>query len=122
MYMSNNPKELLIATIKEWIEVNNKLNDIMKVVKEHRNKKKQLTDSLVFIMKNNEIDCFDINNGKIVCRTTKTRAPINRQNLSKALEQYFIDNPDIDTNEVSNFILESRQVKETNSLVIKQNR
>ena len=122
MYMSNNPKELLIATIKEWIEVNNKLNDIMKVAKEHRNKKKQLTDSLVSIMKNNEIDCFDINNGKIVCRTTKTRAPINRQNLSKALEQYFIDNPDIDTNEVSNFILESRQVKETNSLVIKQNR
>ena len=122
MYMSNNPKELLIATIKEWIEVNNKLNEIMKVAKEHRNKKKQLTDSLVSIMKNNEIDCFDINNGKIVCRTTKTRAPINRQNLSKALEQYFIDNPDIDTNEVSNFILESRQVKETNSLVIKQNR
>ncbi len=120
--MSSNPKELLIATIKEWIEINNRLIEVMKVAKEYRAKKKQLTDSLVTIMKNNEIDCFDINNGKIVCRTTKTRTPINRQNLSKALEQYFIDNPDIDTNEVSNFILESRQVKETNSLVIKQNR
>ena len=120
--MSTNPKELLIATIKEWIDINSKLNDIMKVAKEHRTKKKQLTDSLVSIMKNNEIDCFDINNGKIVCRTTKSRAPINKQNLSKALEQYFVDNPNIDTDEVSNFILESRQVKETNSLVIKQNR
>ena len=118
--MSNNPKELLISTIKDWIDVNNKLNEISKLAKEHRTKKKQLTDSLVAIMKNNEIDCFDINNGKIVCKTTKTRAAINRQNLSKALEQYFIDNPDIDTNEVSNFILESRQIKETNSLVIKQ--
>lgn len=120
--MSNNPKELLIATIKEWIEINTKLNEIMKVAKEHRTKKKQLTDTLVSIMKNNEIDCFDINNGKIVCKTTKSKAPINRQNLSKALEQYFVDNPDIDTNEVSNYILESRVVKETNSLVIKQNR
>lgn len=120
--MSTNPKELLIATIKEWIDINSKLNDIMKVAKEHRTKKKQLTDSLVSIMKNNEIDCFDINNGKIVCRTTKSRAPINKQNLSKALEQYFLDNPNIDTDEVSNFILDSRQVKETNSLVIKQNR
>ena len=73
-------------------------------------------------MKNNEIECFDINNGKIVCKTTKTRSPINRGNLSKALEQYFINNPHVDTDEVSNFILESRQVKETNSLVIKQNR
>ena len=120
--MFNNPKELLIATIKEWIEVNSKLNDIMKLAKEHRAKKKQLTDTLVAIMKNNEIDCFDINNGKIVCKTTKTRTPINRQNLSKAIEQYFIDNPDIDANEVSNYILESRQIKETNSLAIKQNR
>jgi seryl-tRNA synthetase len=120
--MSGNPKELLIATIKEWIEINNKLIEVMKVVKEYRTKKKHLTDSLVAIMKNNEIDCFDINNAKIVCRTSKTRAPINRQNLSKALEQYFVDNPNIDTDEVSNYILESRQIKETNSLVIKQNR
>ena len=120
--MSDNPKELLIATIKEWIDVNSKLNEVMKAAKEYRIKKKQLTNSLVAIMKNNEIDCFDINNGKIVCRTTKTRAAINRQNLSKSLEQYFIDNPDIDTNEISNFILESRQVKETNTLVIKQNK
>lgn len=120
--MSTNPKELLIATIKDWIDINSKLNEIMKVAKEHRTKKKLLTDSLVSIMKNNDIDCFDINNGKIVCRTTKTRAPINKQNLCKALEQYFVNNANIDTDEVSNFILESRQVKETNSLVIKQNR
>lgn len=119
--MSTNTKELLIETIKEWIEINNKLNEIMKHAKEYRKKKKVLTDNLVMIMKNNDIDCFDINNGKILCKTTKTRAPINRQNLSKALEQYFIDNPDINTDEVSSFILESRQVKETNSLVIKKN-
>ena len=37
--MSSNPKELLIATIKEWIEINNKLIEVMKVVKEYRTKK-----------------------------------------------------------------------------------
>lgn len=37
--MSNNPKELLIATIKEWIEINTRLNEVMKVAKEHRTKK-----------------------------------------------------------------------------------
>ena len=68
--MSNNPKELLISAIKEWIEINNKLNQVMKVAKEHRTKKKQLTDNLVAIMKNNEIDCFDINNGKIEATNT----------------------------------------------------
>ena len=118
--MSSDPKELLIATIREWIDTNNQITDIMKTVKEYRTKKKLLTDSLVAIMKNNEIDCFDINNGKIVCRTTKTRSPINRQNLAKALEQYFVDSPDVDTGEISNYILESRQIKETSSLVIRK--
>lgn len=118
----SNPKELLISTIKEWIDINNELVKIQKVVKEYREKKKQLTDALVGIMKNNEIDCFDINNGKLICRTTKVKAPLNRQNLVKALENYFANTPDIDTIEVSNFILESRAIKETSSLVIKQNK
>ena len=81
----SNPKDLLIATIKEWIDVNNELIKIQKTVKEYREKKRQLTDALVGIMKNNEIDCFDINNGKLICRTTRVKAPLNRQNLAKAL-------------------------------------
>ena len=36
----SNPKELLISTIKEWIDVNNELVKIQKIVKEHREKKK----------------------------------------------------------------------------------
>jgi hypothetical protein len=118
----SNPKELLISTIKEWIEINNELVKIQKVVKEYRDKKKHLTDALVGIMKNNEIDCFDINNGKLMCKTAKVKAPLNRQNLVKGLEEYFANTPNIDTMEVSNFILESRAIKETNSLVIKQNK
>ena len=118
----SNPKEILIATIKEWIEINKELTNIQKVIKEHRAKKRQLTDALVAIMKNNEIDCFDINNGKLLCKTTKTKAPLNRQNLIKALEDYFSDVPNIDTLEVGNYILDKRPIKETNSLVIKQNK
>ena len=115
-------KEQLVATIKEWIQTESEIKLLQKEIKMRRTRKKELSEMLVSTMKDNEIDCFDINNGKIVCRTTKTRAAINRQNLAKSLEQYFIDNPDIDTNEISNFILESRQVKETNTLVIKQNK
>ena len=116
------PKEILIATIKEWIEINNELIKIQKIMKEQRLKKKQLTDALVGIMKNNEIDCFDITDGKLLCKTTKTKAPINRETLIKSLEDYFVDNPTIDTLDVGNFILDKRVIKETSSLVIKSNK
>ena len=58
-------KELLVNTIKEWVAINNKMNEIQKLLKDLRGKKKQLSDSLIKIMENNEIDGIDTNNGKL---------------------------------------------------------
>ena len=55
-------KEILINTIKEWIAVNKKMTEIQRILKEYRLKKKQLSDTLISVMENNEIDRFDINN------------------------------------------------------------
>ena len=38
------------------------------------------------------------------------------------LLSYFEDNPNIDTEDVSKFILENRPIKESSSLVIKENK
>ena len=35
-------KELLVNTIKEWVAINNKMNEIQKLLKDLRGKKKQL--------------------------------------------------------------------------------
>ena len=40
-------KELLVNTIKEWVAINNKINEIQKLLKDLRGKKKQLSDSLI---------------------------------------------------------------------------
>ena len=37
-------------------------------------------------MKQNEIDCFDINSGKIVYCKNKTKAPLNKKTLLETLE------------------------------------
>ena len=108
--MSSNPKELLIATIKEWIEINNRLNEVMKVAKEYRAKKKQLTDSLVTIMKNNEIDCFDINNGKIMYSKNNVKKPITKKHLLNCLSNYFDDVSGINSDNVVQFILDNREI------------
>ena len=70
-------KELLVNTIKEWVAINNKINEIQKLLKDLRGKKKQLSDSLIKIMENNEIDGIDINNGKLafVFNLTKNWKP-----------------------------------------------
>tara|TARA_Y100001970_G_scaffold293851_1_gene443861 strand:+ start:5734 stop:6093 length:360 start_codon:yes stop_codon:yes gene_type:complete len=115
-------KELLVNSIKDWIAINNKMNELQKVIKDLRLKKKQLTDTLIKIMENNEIDGIDINNGKLVYRKNKVKAPINKDYLLKMLDNYFEKYPEIDTNDVGSFILENRPIKETATLSIKQSK
>lgn len=115
-------KELLVNKIKEWIVLNNKLSELQKVSKELRNKKKQLSDSLINIMENNEIDGIDINNGKLVYRKNKIKTPINKDYLLKILDDYFEKYPEIDTADVGTFILENRPIKEKSTLIIKHNK
>lgn len=104
-------KDVLVKTIKEWIEHDNKIKILQKEIKEHRSEKKELTDSLLEIMKENEIDCFDINNGKIIYCKNKVKSPLNKKSLLETLEKYFENMPDIDASDVSNFVLENREVK-----------
>ena len=115
-------KEILVNTIKEWMSINNKVSELQKVLKDLRVKKKQLSDTLIKIMENNEIDGIDINNGKLVYRKNKVKAPINKDYLLKVLDNYFEKYPEIDTNDVGSFILDNRPIKETSSLTIKQNK
>ena len=57
---NTNTKEELIANIKEWIKIDNELIKIKLDVKEKTNKKKQLTESLVKIMKINNFNAIII--------------------------------------------------------------
>lgn len=104
-------KEDLVNIIKEWIEIDDKLKEIKNSMKDLKDKKKHLTTGLLEIMKQNEIDCFDINSGKIVYCKNKTRASLNKKNLLETLEKYFDGREDIDVIAVRDFLFENREIK-----------
>ena len=104
-------KEDLVNTIKKWIIQDDKIKILQKQIKLHRDSKKTLTDNLVEIMKDNEVDCFDINNGKIMFCKNKVKSPLNKVSLLSTLESYFKNKPDINPREVSEFIFENRETK-----------
>ena len=115
-------KQILINTIKEWVLINSKIIEMQKQIKELRNSKKQLSDTLITVMENNDIDRFDTKNGKLVYRKNKVKGAINKDYLMKMLDNYFKEYPEIDTNDVGNFILDNRPIKENSTLVIKENK
>ena len=107
-------KEQLINNIKEWIAMDSKIRELKTEIKEYNKKQKILTESLVNIMKNNSIDCFDINGGALLYKKNKVKKPINKKNLLSALQNYYKDNPKM-AEDVTNHLLESREeeIKET---------
>ena len=115
-------KQVLINSIKEWIIINSQIVSIQKQLKELKDKKKNISTLLIKIMETNEIDRVDINNGKLLYKKTKVKSPLNKDYLTKMLDNYFKDNPDIDSNHICDFLLENRPIKENSVLVIKQNK
>ena len=57
-------------------------------------------------MKNNEIDCFDINNGRLIYSKNKVKAPLSKKTLIGALQKYYDD--DDEAKRVTEFLMESR--------------
>jgi hypothetical protein len=108
-------KQELINHVKKWIQIDNEIIKLQKKIKEYREEKKGLTTSLVDTMKTNQIDCFDINDGKLIYAKSKHKKPINKKLLLEALQTYFKDNNDMAQN-ISEHILNSREETITESI------
>lgn len=109
-----NTKEELISNIKEWIKIDNDISKLKAEIKDKTNKKKMLTTNLVTVMKTNSIDCFDINDGALVYKQTKSKKSITGKTLLAALQNYYKEQPNL-AEDLTKHVLDSREevVKET---------
>lgn len=111
-------KDQLIDAVKNWIQLDNELRDIAKVAKEKRDKKKMLSTTLMEVMKTNEIECLDINDGQLCYKKSKSKKPLNKDNLLKILQKYF-DNDDSRSSDIAQFILKNREEVDRESITRK---
>ena len=88
-------KEKLAQNIKGWIQTDKELKQLQKGIKELKERKNKYTDALVETMKTNEIDCFDISEGKIIYTQNRVKITLNKKNLLTCLEKYFENKPNI---------------------------
>ena len=82
-----------------------------------RKEKKNITESLVGIMRDNEIDQFNIPDGELVYTKTKTKAPLSKKHLLTSLATFFQNSNDPRiVKELSTFIMNTRQEKEKENI------
>jgi hypothetical protein len=103
-------KRELVENVKKWIGIDNDIKELQKVMREKRKEKKLYTQSLVDIMKTNDIDCFDMKSGKLIYTKKTVKAPLSKKHLFESLTKYFQNNKEL-CDELGQFILETRKEK-----------
>ena len=103
-------RERLIDNVKQWIDLDEELKLLRKKARQLRENKKDLTSSLVSIMKDNDIDCFDINDGQLIRTTRQVKTPLSKKHLLTSLAKFFQNDPK-GVKELGGFIMNSRTSK-----------
>lgn len=111
-------KEQLKDHLRQWVRVENEISTLSAEIKKRKLIHQQLSGSLLKVMRQNEIDCFDIANGRIVYSKTKIRAPLNNGQLKYALSTYYKDDAE-KANNLTEFLLASRVEKTRESIKMK---
>jgi DNA repair ATPase RecN len=101
-------KEKLIKTIQEWVKLDNEMRALKKEVNSRKTEQDKITKVLINTMKSNEIDEFNINNGKLSYINRTVKKPITKKNLLEILAKFYKGNTDQAT-EVNQFILDNRE-------------
>lgn len=101
-------KDQLIIHIKEYIKIDNEIIKLKNEIKERNSKKKSLTEDLMNVMKENNIDCFNINGGAVLYKKNIVKKPINSKMLLTTLQTYYTDNLEL-AQELTTHILNNRE-------------
>jgi hypothetical protein len=101
-------KEQLIKTIRSWVKNDNEIRMLKKEENIRKNEQKKISEELINIMRKNEIDEFDISDGKIMYSKKNIKKPITQKKLLNILANFY--NGDISKAiEINNFILDNRE-------------
>ena len=105
----------LLENVKTWLNIDNEIRALQKEIRERRKLKKDLTKSLVGIMKTQDIDALNVPDGQLIYNKTKTKAALSKKHLLTSLSQFFKNDQRM-VAELTKYIMESREEKEKENI------
>ena len=119
--LKQHQKEALKQNIKEWVACDNEICAIEKDLKRKKNDKKKISLLLMNIMSQNEIDCFDIQNGsQILYNKKEVKKPLTKAKMKEILAKYYRGDSG-QADDLENFIFENREVVWKENILRKNN-
>ena len=82
-------KEQLIKNIQDWVRLDNEIRKLKKEEQTRKEDQKKISVVLMEIMKTNQIDEVDINNGKLIYSKKNVKKPITTRILLSILSKFY---------------------------------
>lgn len=114
-------KDQLVRIIREWVNVDNDIKKLQTVLSSKKEEKKEKSRELIEVMKQHEIDCFQINDGKIQYKKQNIKKPLSNKTLVKLLNDFYKGNEE-KVAELNNFLIENREETTKENIVRKINK
>ncbi len=112
--MESIAKDTMLQVVKSWMKNDAEIRILQKEQQQRKMENKTLSTQLMEIMKQHEIDCLEIKDGKILYKKRTVKKAISKKVLFQLLSRYF-QGDEQKANSINHFILEHREVavKET---------
>lgn len=111
-------KQVLAEQIKKWVKIDNEIKQLKKEENSRKKIQKEISVQLIETMRENEIDEFNLKNGKLVYSKHNVKKPITKRNLVTILAKYFDDVTQ--ANLLTEYIDDNREVSEKETIKFKQ--
>ena len=107
-------KAELVESIKEWIRIDNEIRNLNKEIRDRKTQMTKISQNLMSTMKDNNIDEFNVKEGKLIYSKKQVKKPITKKYLTDILLKYY-EGDETHATEMNTYILENREsiVKET---------
>lgn len=111
-------KSDLIQTVKTWVQLDNKIKHLSTMLKDLRKEKKTQNEKMIDIMKENNIDNFDLKDGQIQYKKYTKREALTQKKLLQILSTH----PQLQQEQVqtlNEFVFDNRKVVTEDMIVRK---
>ena len=114
------PTTTLPDLVKEWVHMDNEISQHQKRIRVLNGEKKELSKRLLDCMKQSQIEQINLNGDEsILYKKSVSKKPVNKKSLDILLQQY-LQNTDVEVNELLTFIFDNRETVEKESIVKKK--
>ena len=81
-------KTELVDIVKKWVILDNQINQLNKTAKQLKIEKKKINEEMMQVMKQNDIDIFDLKDGQIQYKKETKRVALSQKRLLSILSKH----------------------------------